>query len=62
VVLYVGLIIGSWPNNGFGLNLVGALCIWAVMAGVTQSWVVLVVKAPTAAAAEAPGVDRRNPS
>lgn len=58
VVVYIAMIIGSHLHNrnSGGLNLVGALCIGLVMAGVTQSWLVVVVKAPTEGEPEVPKV------
>ena len=49
VAMYGGILRGSWLNDVntvCGIQLVGWLCLWFVMAGVTQSWMLLVVKAP----------------
>jgi hypothetical protein len=50
-IFYVLLLIGSCHNDNFGLRLVGWLCIWALMSGLSQSWLLLIVRKPDPTAA-----------
>lgn len=46
--LYYGLLLyGSVRNDDLGIHIVGWLCIWALMSGLSQSWLLLMAKTKT---------------